>query len=144
MSDRRYLRPFYTDVWVAVVSLNKKHSAYELRQLSVLKEIAREHHGQIRDAIDALVNGRYLVSHAGSPTTYGYAPSCQVPRGCSAPANHGGTGFEIAGPRVYCSETMPRTYSYAAPAPQPDTRPPSRIGNKLHWRDGRVTDLDGN
>ena len=144
MSDRRYLRPFYTELWVAVVSINRPMSAYEFRKVPLLKSISCEHHGHIKDALEALAADRYLIRYAGCPPTYGYASACSIPRGCSAPSGLVGTGFEVAGPRRLCSESMPRDYAYTAPAPSPDTRPPSRIGNKLHWRDGRITDLEGN
>ena len=141
---------FRTALWQAVVDINQRLHIADYRLDPDVIAVIRAHHASLRAGLDALVAARNLV--ASPDGGYWFEVGCRVPDGCAPPLfvlqpRHG----MRAGLREHTARSMPADI----PAPLPPTPPqntdrfkflefPSRLGNTLRWRDGRITDLQNN
>lgn len=137
---------FMLAVWDAVVRVNLPSTPSEYRRHAGIAKLCRENHGELSSALDGLVDRQFLTrcyAHNPQLTVYWFGVGCKLPPGRSAPTVITEVkGMAVAAPRTFTNAGMPNeTPRGPAPAPQ---RPPSRMGNRLIYADGRITDLDGN
>ena len=150
-----YLSPYMTEIWIAVADAGKAMTPGECKRLPVIAEILRRYHGQVRHALDKLSEEGYLrrsVRCGGFTPHFWVSEACRVPSGraaplSAAPEKAAPEKAPPAGGRKFVNSLMPTD---TTPLHEPMGGPafdfrqwPSRRGNRLHFRDGRITDLEG-
>lgn len=147
----RYLPPFLTELWCAVTRIGKPQHIADYRHDASIRNICREHHSHLRAGLERLAEEGYLRRASGGTqihARYWWTSECRIPGGCFAPGAAQPAGVELATARRHVNAVMPidRT-PLMAPMGGPAfdfAQHPSRRGDRLHYRDGRVTDLKGN
>ena len=142
----KYSAGFLAKLWRAVVRIDTKLTAREYRSDDEVRHLCRDAHANCRSALDRLVADGALLRNGGR--RYWFEAGCKAPDGCRLPASaesFQGTGFAL--PRQCGAMSMPPDDAPSRFTKQGHRfdfiRCPSRIGNRLHHHDGRITDLDG-
>lgn len=148
---RSYASPFQTEVWEVVAANRGKRTASEWRSIPAVKELCCSYHEALGKALAALAEKGFLncEKQGRGRVVFWYAADCAVPLGASLLARSGGDDDMPsirASERTICSYLLPvDTSKTSAPPPRNEWRSfPSRRGDRLYYRDGRVTDLAGN
>lgn len=144
-----YLSPFLTELWRLVAGVGRAQMTGEYRRDKEIASLCREYHSSVREGLDKLAEHGFLrtsLEGAFQPK-YWFSTECRVPMGCQAPGAALPAGTERAGARKHVNAVMPID---TTPLHKPMNgerfefaKHPSRRGDRLHYRDGRVTDLDG-
>ena len=134
------------DLWRAVVRIDCRQTAAEYREDAEVVELCRAAKTNVRGALVKLAEGGYLLRD--HEPTFWFAAGCKSPEGCVVPLwALAVKGPGIAGPREIVARAMPRDTmqeTFSKHGSRFDfLRHPSRMGDRLHHHDGRVTDLDG-
>lgn len=141
-----YLSPFLSEIWLAVATLGKAMTASEYRRTPEVADIAREYRGQVKAGLDKLCDDGYLrrTNEGGSfQPRYWFSDTCRVPRGCMVPTPGAAKATSRAINNVRMPiDTTPLMRPMAGPAFDFQEHP-SRRGNRLVYRSGLITDLDG-
>lgn len=150
MNGNRYLPPFLAELWTAVAAIGKPMSVNDYRRQPEIGEILRTYHETAKGGLEQLARTGYLrmANESRFQTRYWWSTACKVPYGCQPPGQPLATGTEKAALRAHVNAVMPND---TTPLMQPMSGPafdflkcPSRRGDRLVYRDGRVTDLEGN
>jgi hypothetical protein len=148
MATSPELPEVYTRLWQVVADYLEPIPLRELRQDDNAARVCREHHAKLIYVLDRLVDRRHLrCDHRGKrESEYWFGTTCLVPFGADPRTPYRDTGSAIAGPRT--PVTSIALIASAGNVERADglqfMQLPSRRGNRLYWRDGRITDLDGN
>ena len=142
---------FLNALWSAVVSVGRPLSASQYRnECAEVRHALRMHHGVLREGLNRLVTAGYLRtdSSARHHRTFWFSASCKTPPGVEVATPHIDNGAALATSRQFANSMMPKDTAplfkqSKAGAEFDFERCPSRRGDRLYFRDGRVTDLDG-
>lgn len=143
------LPPFLRELWTAVARIGKPGTPNDYRRDPQIASILSDYHESVRPALDRLASGGFLrlASEGGWQQRYWWSTACKVPFGCEAPGTPLAAGAERAAVRTIVPAAMPDDRT---PLMRPMGGPafdflqhPSRRGNRLVYRDGRVTDMEG-
>ena len=147
--NRSYTSPFCTAVWEAISADGGKRTTLEWRGVQAVKDACNDFHEALGPGLDLMAEAGFLNAQKVAPgrTVYWFAADCCVPRGVLPPDAMESKGeYARAGCRMHVPSAMPNEAPEPAKAPPRDEwrAKPSRRGNRLYYRDGRVTDLQGN
>lgn len=145
----RPLPAYLVEFWRHVASTSRSGTPSEFAEHEVFRALMRQHRVTAAFVLERLAKERYLrVTQASRfQRIFWFSDLCRVPEGQVRP-NALPAGAEKATPRAHVNAQMPDDHT---PLMQPQSGPafdyllcPSRSGNRLTYRDGRVTDLQGN
>ncbi len=141
---------FRVALWQAVTRINQRLHIAEYRLDGDVIAVLREHHASLRAGLQRLVLDKFLASDVDG--YYWFEAGCAVPADCEPPLRIlQPNPAARAGVREHTAMAMP-VAEPAPAAPQPPQSAdrfrflelPSRLCDTLRWRDGRITDLQGN
>lgn len=154
MSSNIYNPPFLARVWFAATGAGRALTVAECEAIPALRAAVQERHASVAQALECLVAAGNLARRTDAERehlVYVFTTFCKVPDGYLAPDFIADVDdAEYAGWRTITAWSMPVLEPTPAnTAPMPAGRfdmneYPSRQGNRLTFKDGRVTDLAGN
>lgn len=141
---------YFAPLWELVAAHGRPATTADVREILGVRELVVAHRFLLGAALTRLVRASYLRSDGAGrfQAVYWYAPACFVPTGAMRPALSGAEApYALARSFVNVVGATDRTPLFSPvnlDAPEYDfLKCPSRHGNRLVFRDGRVTDLEG-
>lgn len=136
-------------VWKVVAHAPSTMTAREVAETAEVRVACAEHKRSAVDALEWLRGDgflRRLPAEAGR-ICYGVDAECKAPAGMTNPEALPVGELPIkAGPRTFVATQLPvmAQPSHLAPGREVWDTYPSRRGSRLYFKDGRITDLEGN
>lgn len=135
-------------VWRCVVQMAEPVNPQRLAAETLARQHCDDEHQQLLPVLRRLVDLRYLACNdeRGNAALFWFGPHNRVPDGERRPIVYEQRAHAVAAERFVADPTP-----WIEPAKPLCDRAegleflqhPSRRGDRLYWRDGRITDLDG-